>query len=84
MVYRHTSFFELSLEILVRYLTIPDLLGDHPIPILVHVLEELLQRGLLPHKLLKAQPPIKITIHPREELCNLLPAMFPSLKQATK
>ena len=53
-----------------------DLLGDDPIIVLVHVLEELLQRGLLTHELLEAQSPIKVTVHPREELCDLLPVIF--------
>lgn len=56
----------------------PDLLGDHPVPILVHVLEELLQSCLLAHELFKAQSPIKVAIHPRKEICDLLPAMLKS------
>ena len=57
----------------------PDLFGDDPIIVLVHVLEELLQRGLLAHKLLEAQPPVKVTIHAGEELCDLLSAILPKL-----
>ena len=65
-------------SIIIKNMT--NLFSHQPIPILVHVLEQLFYCGLLPHELLKAQPPIKISVHGVKELLNLLPAMINNIR----
>ena len=65
-------------SIIIKNMT--NLFSHQPIPILVHVLEQLLYCGLLPHELLKAQPPIEISVHGVKELLNLLPAMINNIR----
>ena len=50
------------------------LLAHGSVPILVHVLEDLLQRSLLAHELAEGKTTIKVPVHSVEELRHLLPA----------
>ena len=50
-----------------------DRLGDGAVSVLVHVLEDLLERSLLPHELPEGQAAVKVTIHPLEEVLNFRP-----------
>ena len=49
------------------------LLGDGPISILIHVLENFLQWSLLPHELPERKTTIVVTIHAIKELGNFVP-----------
>ena len=64
------------------------LFGDHPIPILVHVLEKLFygtfllisyhwkrkkKKSYLAHEFLKAKPSVKVAVHRAKEVLHLLP-----------
>ena len=50
-----------------------DLLADRAVSVLVHVLEDLLQRSLLAHKLSEGKTTIKVTIHSVEKIRHLSP-----------
>ena len=58
-----------------KCITVANLLAHTPVPILVHVLEDLLQRSLLAHELAEGKTTIKISIHPIKELGHLRPEM---------
>ena len=58
-----------------KCITAANLLAHTPVPILVHVLEDLLQRSLLAHELAEGKTTIKISIHPIKELGHLRPEM---------
>ena len=51
----------------------PDLFANRAVAILVHVLEDFLQRRLLPHELAVGKTTIIVTIHTIEELRHLFP-----------
>ena len=50
-----------------------DLFADGAVSILVHVLEDLLQRSLLAHELSEGQTTIKVPVHPLKEIRDLIP-----------
>ena len=49
------------------------LLGNESITIFVHIFEQFLYWWFLTHELFEAQSTVKISIHPREEILDLLP-----------
>ena len=51
----------------------PDLFANRAVAILVHVLEDFLQRRLLPHELAVGKTTIIVTIHAIKELRHFLP-----------
>ena len=59
----------------VKCIRVANLLAHTPVPVLVHVLEDLLQRSLLAHELAEGKTTIKISIHPIKELGHLRPEM---------
>ena len=59
----------------VTRITMANLLAHTPVPVLVHVLEDLLQRSLLAHELAEGKTTIKISIHPIKELGHLRPEL---------